>query len=220
MSPLSTTSEAPKSTRIWSFQNYYYYQIHSSANKPCRSWVLMGCINIVHDPSSFINKFPRSLSWSNLQELVVNLFCGYQSQFSFVATISILFLFCKTWWPWSKKNVTNLLEKLSCLIQQVSFFKVETLGCFQFLKGQILVSLLHSKKKGMQALLGLVARLGTLLNLQGPLRGPLVGLLGHHEIWKILMCTAQVNLFVGTKVWNLFKFEILWSPPGQFVGTL
>jgi hypothetical protein len=82
-----------------------------------------------------------------------------------------------------KKIVTNLLEKLSCfnsasryssenLIQQVSFFKVETLGCFQFLKGQILVSLLHSRKKGMQALLGLVARLGTLLNLQGPLHGP------------------------------------------------
>ncbi len=82
-----------------------------------------------------------------------------------------------------KKIVANLLEKLSCfdsasryssenLIQQVSFFKVETLGCFQFLKGQSLVSLLHSKKKGMQALLGLVARLGALLNLQGPLRGP------------------------------------------------
>ncbi len=119
-----------------------------------------------------------------------------------------------------KKLLQKLLEKLSCfnsasryssenLIQQVSFFKVETLGCFQFLKGQILVSLLHLKKKGMQALLGLVARLGTLLNLQGPLHGPLVGLLGLHEIWKILMCTAQVNWFVGTRVWNLFKFEIL-----------
>jgi hypothetical protein len=82
-----------------------------------------------------------------------------------------------------KKIVSNLLEKLSCfdsasryssenLIQQVCFFKVETLGCFQFLKGQSLVSLLHSKKKGVQSLLGLVARLGTLLNLQGPLHGP------------------------------------------------
>jgi hypothetical protein len=107
-----------------------------------------------------------------------------------------------------RKIVTNLLEKLSCfdsasryssenLIQQVSFFKVETLGCFQFLKGQSLVSLLHSKKKGMQPLLGLVARLGTLLNLQGPLHGPPGWFV---EIWKILMCTAHFNWFFGSKV--------------------